>query len=189
MRMRDPALVIAHLERMVETSECRNFVFLNTLINASPRYLDDLTDRLLEARLPIRWVDSAKPRNLTRDQLQRLRLAGCEVLIWGIDAASRRMNRRMTKGFDLDEATRILQWTHEAGIRSVVNLIAGLPGETDEDVDEALDWMARHRPFVGHLNIMPYRFDSNSRIHLNPGEFGIRITADGRGYSEEGGRG
>jgi len=188
MRMRSPVVVVEHLRRMVETSDCRNFVFLNTLINANPRYLDDLTDHLLEARLPIRWVDSAKPRNLTREQLQRLRQAGCEVLIWGIDAASRRMNRRMTKGFDLDEATRILQWTHEAGIRSVVNLIAGLPGETDEDVEEALEWMARHRPWVGHLNIMPYRFDSNSRIHLNPEQFGIRITPDGRGFSEEGGR-
>ncbi|HOU53578.1 MAG TPA: radical SAM protein [Myxococcota bacterium] len=188
MRMRDPDRVVDHLARMVETSDCRNFVFLNTLINANPQYLDALTDRLRGARLPIRWVDSAKPRNLSREQLQRLREAGCEVLIWGIDAASRRMNRRMTKGFDLDEATRILQWTHEAGIRSVVNLIAGLPGETDEDVEEALDWIARHRPFVGHLNIMPYRFDSNSRIHLNPERFGIRITADGRGYSEDGGR-
>jgi hypothetical protein len=188
MRMRAPGTVVEHLSSMVARTGVRDFLFLNTLVNASPAYLDGLLDGLLAARLDLRWSDSAKPRGLDLATLHRMRAAGCVALTWGIDAGSLRLNRSMHKGFDMAEGSRILQWTHEAGIESVVNLIAGLPHETDEDVAETIEWLRRHRPFVNRLNVMPYRFNANSLIHLFPERFGIRPSEDGAGYHEVDGR-
>lgn len=188
MRMRDPAIVVRHLQAMVDQTGVRDYLFLNTLVNASPAYLAHLLDGLLAARMDLRWSDSAKPRWLDRAALVRMREAGCVALTWGIDAGSLRLNKAMHKGFDMEEGSRILQWTHEAGIESVVNLIAGLPHETDADVGETLEWLRRHRPYVNYLNVMPYRFNPNSLIHLFPDRFGIRPSEDGAGYHEIGGR-
>jgi hypothetical protein len=41
---------------------------------------------------------------------------------------------------------------------------------------------------VNRLNVMPYRFNANSLIHLFPERFGIRPSEDGAGYHEVDGR-
>jgi radical SAM superfamily enzyme YgiQ (UPF0313 family) len=184
MRTRSPARVVSDLDRMRRELGQRNFLFLNTLLNSSPSYLGELLSAMASARLDIQWADSAKPRNLSADTLRELRRLGCVALTWGIDAATPHLCRRMDKGFDLEEASQIIRWSREAGIDNVVNLIAGLPHETDQDIRETIAWLERHRAFVSHVNLMPFQFIENSLLFVHPERYGIVKTADGRGFDE-----
>ena len=141
-------------------------------------------------RLPmeIRWVESAKPRLLDSATLNRLCRAGCVQLIWGIDAASPRLCKLYAKGFDLEDATAQLRLSHEAGISNVVNLIAGLPHEPDEDRTEISKWLVSVQGIASYVNIMPYRLMGNSLIYRFPERYGIaRRLGTLEAYDELGG--
>lgn len=188
MRMRSPARVASDVGRMLEKYDVRNFIFLNTLVNPTPKYLEELLCEFERAPMDIRWVDSAKPRLFQATTLQRMRRAGCVQLIWGIDAASPRLCKLYQKGFDLDDATAQLRLSHEAGISNVVNLIAGLPHESDEDRAEVSKWLKSVQGIVSYVNIMPYRLMGNSLIFRFPERYGIeRLHRPLEAYDEIGG--
>ena len=188
MRMRSPARVVSDVTRMFQEHGVRNFVFLNTLINPTPRYVEELLTEFERLPMEIRWVDSAKPRLLDSATLNRLRRAGCVQLIWGIDAASPRLCKLYAKGFDLEDATTQLRLSHEAGISNVVNLIAGLPHESDEDRTEISKWLVSVQGIASYVNIMPYRLMGNSLIYRFPERYGIaRRLGTLEAYDELGG--
>lgn len=186
VRTREPSLVARDLRWMRETHGVRNFVFLNTLINSSRPYLKELLAALDEARLDIRWIDSAKAWGLDADLLGGLARVGCIGLTWGVDTASPRLSKLVHKGIDLEETGAILRAASEAGIRNVVNLIQGLPHETEGDVTATLAWVERHRSWIGAVRVMQYRFIENSPLYLFPERYDIRRRGDG-GFDEQGG--
>jgi hypothetical protein len=187
MRTRDPDQVVTDLAVMHNDFGAENFFFLNTLFNASPAYVDALLPRLLKQNLAINWCDSAKPCGLTPKRLSQMREAGCVALTWGIDAASARLSKRYDKGFSLPDAGAVLRNSHQAGITNIVNLIAGLPHEGEEDICETIDWLHAFRDVVTHVNVMPYRFMAHSRMFVNPGRFGMQPRPDRKGFDEDGG--
>lgn len=187
IRTRDPALVVRDLEKMLVESGIRNYVFLNTLINSSTGYLRQLVETMVARGLPIRWTDSAKACRIDEATLRDLHASGCSMLSWGIDTASRKLSTLVNKGLDLVESEKILGWSHSVGIRNIVNLITGLPHETDADIDETCRWLERNRECIWMLRLMPYRFIETSLMYRYPNRYGLRRTPDGQGFDEEGG--
>ena len=186
IRLRDPVLVADDIQVMVEEYGYNKLLFLNTLINSSPRYLSRFLTVMEERGLDFQWADSAKAVGLSGRDLGRLRERGCIALTWGIDSASRRMSALMRKGIDLDAAAGILRESHDAGISNVVNLIVGLPHEGSTDVEETKVWLEAHRPFVSHINLMEYIHFPASLIYRYPDRWNLRPVGE-RGFDEIGG--
>jgi hypothetical protein len=180
--------VLADLAGMVERTGVRNYLFLNTLLNPTRRYLAALLDGLERADLGLRFIDSAKPRDLAADDLQRLRAVGCAMLTWGADTGSEQLARRMNKGVTVAEATDVVRRSHAAGIINVVNFIQGMPHETDEDIRQTIDWIRVNRPYVWRVRVAEFDYLRNSPLYRTPERFGIRKRPEGRGFDEVDGR-
>lgn len=187
IRTRDPERVAEQLQNTARTTGITNFLFLNTLINASPKYLSSLLDCLEKLDPQICWADSAKPRGLNQETLARMKKAGCVALTWGIDTGSSRLAAMVNKAYDPRQASLILKWSAQSGISNVVNLIAGLPHETEDDIAQAQQWLREHRPWVSHVNIMKYLFLENSLMHREPQKYGLTKRKAGNRFDEVGG--
>ncbi|MBI5241117.1 MAG: radical SAM protein [Elusimicrobia bacterium] len=172
-RLRSPAKVVADLRDAVRQG-VRRFYFVNHLLNGSPSHLRELVERLEAARLGIFWGDCCRTAGLDEAMLRRLRSVGASQLVWGVDCASPALARRMKKSSDPVRAPAILAAAHRAGIRNVVNLIIGMPRETERDVEETLRFIRRVRPFVDSFNVSPYGFDRNCPLARDPGAYGLR---------------
>ena len=59
----------------------------------------------------IMWSDCAYGKHLTRDSLQLFRASGACRLVWGLETGSRRLQKLIHKGIDLDEFAQILEWS------------------------------------------------------------------------------
>ena len=53
----------------------------------------------------------------------------------------------MEKKITREQNIKALQATYEAGLITVIQLVIGMPGETDETIDETIDFL---------LKVMPY---------------------------------
>jgi tRNA A37 methylthiotransferase MiaB len=140
--------VIRELRHLRERHDTRCFMFLNSSVNVAPRYLGELVEALEEADLDLLWGDAARVAKLTPELVRRLAGVGCRYLNWGVESGSDRVLERMKKLTTCEETVRNLRAAHEAEIVNHLNLIAGFPGETEEDFQATLD-VVRAARFAG----------------------------------------
>ncbi|MFH1593922.1 MAG: radical SAM protein [Candidatus Omnitrophota bacterium] len=76
-----------------------------------------------------------------RDILHGFKEIGCWMIEYGFESGSQRMlniiNKRVTVKQNVDAAL----WTKEAGIYTSPALVLGMPGETDESIEETIEFL------------------------------------------------
>jgi hypothetical protein len=185
-RLRSPHRIVEDLEHVVHRYGVRRFHMLSHLLNADTRHLAELIGRLEAADLGIYWSDCCRPAGIDADTLRRLRRVGASILVWGVDCGSERLSRIMRKGVNHDEALHILAASHRAGIHNFVNIIVGMPHETERDVEETLRFIDRAKPYVHKFETPTYLFHPESLLARNPERYGLLPGSDG-GVDEPGG--
>jgi radical SAM superfamily enzyme YgiQ (UPF0313 family) len=88
-----------------------------------------------------RWRVSARTDCVDSALLEKMALAGCIGLYFGIETGSRRMQRIADKRLKLDGVPRILDAAENLGIETTVSFITGYPEEKSGDQDETLDML------------------------------------------------
>lgn len=185
-RYRPLAQAVEDLRVMRDRHGVRRYYFLNNLLNTTRGVLAEFLDAMERANLGIEFADCARPMNIDAESMRRLRAVGCVELTYGIDTGSQRLSNLMRKGYKIEKAVETLNLTAEAGIRSSVNLIVGMPHETEEDFEETLRFIERVRHGnVGFL-VSPYVYNEGSPLFENPRAFGLRRR--GAQFDELGGR-
>ncbi|GAB6063743.1 B12-binding domain-containing radical SAM protein [Deferrisoma palaeochoriense] len=121
---------------------------------------------LAEAPPPgLRWYGFVRPEPLLADPALARGLArsGCRLLRVGAESASQAVLDRAGKGTDAALLGPIVRALAEAGIRTQVYLLFGLPGQTRRDAEETLDWVRRHADAVTFLNLALFHLPRGSR--------------------------
>ena len=75
---------------------------------------------------------------------------GCINVTYGIESGSPTMLKVMEKKISLEQNIKALKFTYDAGLSTCIQLIIGMPGETDKTIDETIDFL---------LKVMPYYSD------------------------------
>ncbi|MBS3735235.1 MAG: radical SAM protein [Phycisphaerae bacterium] len=148
-------------------------------LNANPKVLREFVDLLLAHGVRIKWGGQAHfQKILTRDFLERMAQAGFVSVFWGLETGSQHVVDLMNKRYDQAEARRILRDCEELGIRQVLPIIIGYPGETPADLVETLDLIFEFsgRPLfkIGLPNLLVVR--PNSPLHDDWQSHGLANT-------------
>jgi hypothetical protein len=156
------------------------FVFNDLLINGNLRVLEELAEMILDAGLQLSWIGQAVPRADMRPKLmEKLAAAGLEMLTFGVESGSPRILGRMGKRTTLIDTDHALRVTHDAGIRTAINLMVGFPGESEEEFQETLALVSRNQHLIDEVeNIHPLFVSPMSPMESNPGSFGIVNLGD-----------
>ncbi len=90
------------------------------------------------------FPSEARPGTISPDTVGLVRrLAANDSIVFGAQSGSDRMLERLRRGHDVAAVFRAARTILDAGLRPVVDFIAGLPGETDEDRAETRATMRR----------------------------------------------
>lgn len=150
--------------------------FLDLLVNGNMRSLVDFCDLMASARLDIYWTANMIIRpEMTQDVIKKMKEAGCEHVIFGIESGSQRVLDLMKKNYRIEDADRIIKFMHEAGITVTCNFMFGFPGETEKDFELTLDFIRRNSRFLSRA--YPSRtycaIEEHSYLHSHLEEFCI----------------
>ncbi|MDB9978950.1 B12-binding domain-containing radical SAM protein [Candidatus Pelagibacter sp.] len=66
---------------------------------------------------------------------------GCQQILFGIESGSPTMLKVMEKKITVEQNIVALKAAYDAGLATVVQLVIGMPGETDKTIDETLSFM------------------------------------------------
>jgi hypothetical protein len=164
---------VAELRRLIALHDCRTFFFLDNTLNFSPRWINEFCDRIIDAGLGIQWMDCASGRGIDRPILEKMRKAGVVRIVWGLESGSDRILRKTKKPLDLEQASATLTMSHEAGIWNGVEIIVGMPTETEQEFEETLAFIERHAHVLDEVWTYSYYLNNNSDMFTHHEHYGM----------------
>jgi radical SAM superfamily enzyme YgiQ (UPF0313 family) len=178
-RRRSPGNVVDEIQYMVKRG-FRTFHFNESAANGDPKALYDICSRILNRKLRVQLMGQLRiGRRNTKEYFRHLERAGFRHIRFGVDGWSDRALRLQRKGYDMETVYRNLRDCSAAGIRATVNVVLGVPGETEADVDDAIRNIIRckdHFDIVESLNTLILAH--GSEYFTNPERYGIRFRGD-----------
>jgi len=126
--------------------------FNDPLINADYRHLDELCEILLKRNFDRPWAGNFAIRgNMPEELIRKAKRAGLSAAVIGLEAGSTHVLKLMKKQFVIEEAEQFVNALHDAGVNIDLNLVVGFPGETDQDFEETLAFVAKMAPKVSQI--------------------------------------
>lgn len=165
--------LIEHIRSVRERFGAKHFYFVDEAV--PPANLRRIADygRGPEGR-DFRWFgDMRFEKQIDEHLCPDLYAGGCRVLIYGMESASQRVLDAMEKGVKVETMSMALEAMHQAGIFSIVMFFTGFPTETRADAMETLQFIERHREFVGAYAQGSFSLLEGSPVHQDPERYGV----------------
>jgi len=142
VRFRSPENIMAELELLSDLG-VRSVNMYADLFTVSREQVVGLCRLMLERGLQMEWTCNSRVDFVDPEMLRLMGRAGCQWISWGIESGSEKILRRVRKGITLERVEQALRWSRQAGIRNWGYFIIGLPGETEETIQETIHFSKR----------------------------------------------
>jgi len=152
--------VFKQIDYMIEKYNCHDFDFSDELFGLDEQYVLEFC-KLIEKR-NVNWSVSMRVDCITPKMAERMAATGCKWILYGIESADNRILKSMNKKITQEQINSALAITRQNNIGVIGYLIFGDPEETEESVENSLEWwldnleygigMNMIRAFPGSLN-------------------------------------
>ena len=137
IRLRSPENIMEEV-RMLYDLGIRNIHMYADLFTVSRDQVMGLSKLLIESGLNIKWTCNSRVDYVDEEMLQTMAQAGCWYISWGLESGNEQILRSIRKGTNLEKMMQALTWSKKASIRNWGYFIIGLPGETEESIQETI---------------------------------------------------
>jgi radical SAM superfamily enzyme YgiQ (UPF0313 family) len=105
----------------------------------------------------VRWCCMCRVQNLDIEILNRMKKAGCRIILYGFESLDPDILNKAHKGIAPDEIKRVVCLTQEAGIQVGGLFILGLPGETKSSLNRVIEFIEETKAAcrVKYLSAIP----------------------------------
>ncbi|MBF0196277.1 MAG: radical SAM protein [Planctomycetes bacterium] len=140
VRSRSKDNIIEEIQECVHKYGISTFHFTDELFTSNRRRVWELCEAILEMHLNIKWVCTARAQGLDLETLKLMKRAGCHEISFGIESGNQTMLNSIDKHLDLKKAADIISLTKKAGIITHATYMFGYIGETEQTMQETLDF-------------------------------------------------
>jgi len=158
-RRRSPRNMADEIEMLYDKFGVRHFCFADDALTYDRDATIDLLDEIISRGLKIAFQATTRTDCVDEVVLAKMKTAGCYSIAYGIETASPTLLDKMGKDNDVESSERAIRLTNKAGISSVALMIIGNVGETDDTINESIDFLKRAKPDVvacaGSLWVLP----------------------------------
>ncbi len=137
VRLRSPEKIFQELQVLAELG-VHNVHMYADLFTVNRDQVVDLCKLIIDSGLEVHWTCNSRVDYVDEERLQLMGKAGCYYISWGIESANEQILKRAHKGYRKEQAYESLTWAHAAGISNWGYFIIGLPGETEETIQETI---------------------------------------------------
>ena len=171
--------VIDMMHYLSKKYKTRQLAFTDNAINYSADWVKQFAEELQKRDLHLKWSVRFTPAvNVPKTLAMKLEKAGLETAIIGIESLSDKTLRKMNRPCNAkDNLKCIHSFASLPGVVTIVNLIAGFPGETDREYSQTLRSLRLLLVRYGkiYVNANMYKVASSSYCFNNPKKYGIKL--------------
>jgi anaerobic magnesium-protoporphyrin IX monomethyl ester cyclase len=137
VRLRSPAKIFEEIQRLAELG-IHNLHMYADLFTVNREQVVELCRLIIASGTKVKWTCNSRVDYVDQEMLRVMGQAGCWFISWGIESASEQILKRAHKGYRKEQAFQALRWSRAAGIKNWGYFIIGLPGETEETIQETI---------------------------------------------------
>lgn len=103
---------------------------------------EKICDEMIKQDLVMPWVciTGIRVDRVNPTLLKKMRQAGCYRVFFGIESGSLEILKRIRKQISLDQVREAVKMANDAGIETWGSFMIGLPGETEETMQQTIDF-------------------------------------------------
>jgi len=107
---------------------------------------EDICDMLIKNKNTIPWFARARVDRITEKLVDKMIVAGCKEISFGIESGDPEMIKRLNKKIDLEQAVEVFHMLQTKKLIARANFMVGNPGETLETVEASIRLARRMNP-------------------------------------------
>jgi len=180
-RFRNATSVFKEMLISIDKYKSTRFVFCDSMLNGNLVQLEKLCDLIIKHKIRIVWGGYvAILKNMPYALYVKMKKAGCEYVVYGVESFSDKILRAMKKNVTVVDTLKILKFTTKAGINANIHIIVGFPGEEEKDFQQTLKLIKQHRKnYRKIINVDICRILPGSDLYNNPDQYGIVFQSKG----------
>jgi radical SAM superfamily enzyme YgiQ (UPF0313 family) len=138
-RLKSPAQMVADMRRVKQTYGINSFELVHDMFTVDRKRVVAFCEALLECKRKdpedaFIWGCSARTDCVDEELIDLMSKAGCRGIFFGIETGSRRMQKIIDKGLELNDSAERVRSCDKFKINTAVSLMAGFPEETMDDL-------------------------------------------------------
>jgi radical SAM superfamily enzyme YgiQ (UPF0313 family) len=134
--------------------------------------------------MKFQWICNSRVDAVDPDMLRLMRQTGCKLISYGVESGNQEILNRAKKRVDLNQSSNAIHLTRKAGILSMAYFILGLPGETQQTIDETIAFMKNLDP--DYINVHIATPFPGTELYDIAEQKGWLVSHDWKDYEEEG---
>lgn len=180
-----PENVLEHILFLKQHNGIKALRFIDDTFTAIPSRVIKICKLMVEHRVNLPWTCLSRADTLDEEMLFWMKKAGCVRINVGMESGSQRILDILDKGLNVDQSLLNLQKARKAGLELMGFFLTGIPGETDDDIEQSIRFAKKAFHYVvadtlkiypgtplfekmGHLvtfSLLPYKNDFTDTAH------------------------
>lgn len=138
-RSRSALSVFREMRYCKEELGIQEIIFYDDTFTINRQRVLDICELIITNGLNIYWDIRARIDTMTPEMISKLREAGCHRIHYGIEAGSPRIQKRLRKPIDFNNAKKIFAFSRKEGIETLGYFMIGCPDEAKEDLKKTFE--------------------------------------------------
>ena len=129
------------LDSMAALGNVGNLVFIDDTFNVPLPRFKEICRLMIRKGYGFKWFSYFRCSNSDEEAIELMAKSGCTGVFLGIESGSPSILKNMNKAAAAEQYRRGIRMLKEAGILTFGSFITGFPGESEETVQETLDFI------------------------------------------------
>ncbi|MFW5989722.1 MAG: B12-binding domain-containing radical SAM protein, partial [Desulfosudaceae bacterium] len=166
-RPRSPESFVGEIKWLYYQHGVREFHIVDDIFNLDKKRLREILNRIISSDLKIKiaFPNGIRGDLLDETDIRLLRQAGCYMITFAIETASRRLQKVIKKNLEIDKAMANIELASRAGIITRSFFMLGFPGETVAEIKSTIS-LAVNSPLdlVFFFSVVPFKNTGLERL-------------------------
>lgn len=133
--------IIEELKILKYEKGARGIYFQDSTFTLNRRYVTNLFEMMIKNGLnDLLWSCTTRTDRVDPDLLQLMYEAGCRNILYGIESGNQQSLDVIKKNITVESQQQAVEWTHKAKITMTNSFILCLPGETEDMVENTINF-------------------------------------------------
>ena len=133
----------------------------------------DICNGMIERKLDFIWWCEGRFDNVNEELLKLMAKAGCYLIFFGVESGVQSILDKTNKGITLNDVEKKLKLCSKYGIETLCSYILGLPWDTEQTINETIEFAANSGCDYASFNTYVPRYGSSLREIVGPGKFDV----------------
>jgi p-methyltransferase len=134
------------LDSLRELGGVKNVVFIDDTFNVPLPRFKDICRMMIKNDYGFDWFSYFRCSNSDEETIDLMAESGCKGVFLGIESGSPTILKNMNKAATIEKYAKGMEMLRARGVMTFGSFIVGFPGETEETVNETIDFIRATKP-------------------------------------------